>query len=70
MASVATDALAEILRLLAEQQELLKHWPYSTEQIDRDKKISARIRDLVDQICARQAPPHLSPDRRSLRPAV
>jgi hypothetical protein len=70
MASVATDALAEILRLLAEQQQLLKNWPYSTEQITRDRQISARIRELVDEICVRQSPPQPSLDHRSLRPAV
>lgn len=70
MVSGATETLSEIFRLLAEQQELLKRWPYSSQQIERDRKISARIRDLVDQICARQAPPRAFADRHSLRPAV
>ena len=45
----------EILRLLREQRELLNRWPYSSEQIREDKEISARIRELVDQICAEQS---------------
>jgi hypothetical protein len=49
------ECMNEILQLLREQRELLKHWPYSSEQIREDKEISARIRELVDQICAEQS---------------
>ena len=45
----------EIFRLLREQRELLNRWPYSSEQIREDKELSARIRELVDQICAEQS---------------
>lgn len=47
--------LSEIFQLLEEQDDLLKHWPYTTEQVTRDKEISARIRELVDQICVEQS---------------
>jgi hypothetical protein len=49
------EYMNEILRLLREQRELLNRWPYSSEQIREDKEISARIRELVDQICAEQS---------------
>jgi hypothetical protein len=49
------EYMNEILRLLVEQRELLNRWPYSSEQIREDKEISARIRELVDQICAEQS---------------
>jgi hypothetical protein len=49
------EYMNEILQLLREQRELLKRWPYSSEQIREDKEISARIRELVDQICAEQS---------------
>ncbi len=45
----------EIFRLLSEQHELLERWPYSSEQIRKDKEISALIRKLVDQICLEQS---------------
>jgi hypothetical protein len=47
--------LSEIFQLLDEQDELLKHWPYTAEQLTKDKEISTRIRELVDQICAEQS---------------
>jgi hypothetical protein len=50
-----TRPLSEIFQLLEEQDELLKHWPYTTEQVTKDKEISARIRELVDQICVEQS---------------
>lgn len=49
------EYMNEILRLLREQRELLNRWPYSSEQMREDKEISARIRELVDQICAEQS---------------
>ena len=48
MALRKTEHLNEIFRLLSEQRELLKHLPYSSEQIRKDKEISARIRELID----------------------
>ncbi len=49
------EYMNEILRLLCEQRELLNRWPYSSEQIREDEEISARIDELVDQICAGQS---------------
>jgi hypothetical protein len=58
MAPGKAEYLSEIFQLLTEQRELLKHWPYSSEQISTDKRISARIRELVDRICIEQSPAH------------
>jgi hypothetical protein len=55
MAANKAAALNEIFRLLSEQSELLKHWPYTAEQITKDREISARIRGLIDQICVEQS---------------
>jgi hypothetical protein len=49
------EYMNEILQLLRKQRDLLNRWPYSSEQIREDKEISARIRELVDQICAEQS---------------
>jgi hypothetical protein len=51
-----TERLDEVLRLLAEQRDLLNHWPITDELIQRDKQLSARIRDLIDQLCSQQLP--------------
>jgi len=48
------EFMSEILRLLSERRELLAHSPHSCEQIEKDKEISARILELVDQICGLQ----------------
>ncbi len=47
--------LGEIFQLLDEQNEVLRHWPYTAEQVTKDKEISVRIRELVDQICVEQS---------------
>ncbi len=47
--------LNEIFRLLSEQHELLQHWPYTGEQVSKDREISTRIRELVDQMCVGQS---------------
>jgi hypothetical protein len=49
------ECMNEIFRLLCEQRELLNRWAYSSEQIRQDEEISARIDELVDQICAGQS---------------
>lgn len=61
MALGRIDYFAEILRLLSEQKDLLRHWPYSDEQIIRDKEISAHIRELIDRSCAQQPTLHDTP---------
>jgi len=58
-----TECLNEILRLLSEQRELLKHPPYSSEQVRKDKEISACIRGLVDQISVEQSTVEAAPRR-------
>jgi hypothetical protein len=55
MALGKTECMDEIFRLLNEQRELLKHLPYSSEQIRKDKEISARIRELINQMCVKQS---------------
>ena len=55
MALRKTEYLNEIFRLLSEQRELLEHPPYSSKQVKKDKKISACIRELVDQILIEQS---------------
>jgi len=49
------EFMSEILRLLSERRELLAHSPHSCEQLEKDKEISARILELVDQICGLQS---------------
>ena len=49
------EYMNEIFQLLCEQRELLNRWAYSSEQISEDEEISARIDELVDQICAGQS---------------
>jgi hypothetical protein len=39
-----------IFRLLEQQRANLERWPYTPEQLDMDKKISARLRELCDQL--------------------
>jgi hypothetical protein len=46
----ANDHFDEILRLLKQQRELLARWPYSGEQIAKDRELSVRIRHLVDRL--------------------
>lgn len=70
MVSGSDEELNEVFLLLAEQQQLLKHWPYSAEQIERDRTISARIRELVDHVCAEQAPPRPPATNTVLRRAL
>jgi len=56
MAGGKPECLNEILSLLSEQREMLKFFPYSSEQVREDKRISARIRSLVDEIvCAQES---------------
>ena len=50
MARGKSEYLNEIFRLLSEQRELLKHLPYSSEQVRKEKKILVRIHRLVDQV--------------------
>jgi hypothetical protein len=49
MASAQAEYLNEIFRLLSEREELLKYLPYSSEQLKKGNRISARVRRLVDQ---------------------
>jgi hypothetical protein len=51
MALGKTEQLDEIFRLLNQQRQILNRWPLTNEQIRKDKEISARIRNLIDQIC-------------------
>ena len=53
MARGKAEYMNEIFRLLVER-ELLKHMPFSSEQLRKDKEISTRIRQLVDQIFVEQ----------------
>jgi hypothetical protein len=54
----ATDNhVDEILRLLQQQRDLLVGWPYSNEQIAKDKELSLRIRRLVDRLWVSESAP-------------
>ena len=56
MARGKSEYLNEIFRLLSEQQGLLEHLPYSSEQVRKEKRILVRIHRLVDQIiCSEQS---------------
>lgn len=46
----ADRSLETILELLSEQHELAQSWPYTVEQITRDKEISERLRQICDQL--------------------
>jgi hypothetical protein len=46
-----TDEFMEtIFRLLDQQRANLGTWPYTPEQLDRDREISARLRRICDQL--------------------
>jgi hypothetical protein len=46
-----TEELTEtILRLLDQQRVNLGNWPYTLEQLDKDREISARLRRICDQL--------------------
>ena len=46
-----TEELMEtIFRLLEQQRANLGTWPYTLEQLDRDREISARLRRICDQL--------------------
>lgn len=48
----ATDTrIREIFQLLDEQHKLQEQWPYSSEILTRDRQLSARIRELCDELC-------------------
>jgi predicted ATP-dependent endonuclease of OLD family len=55
MALGKKESMSEILRLLSERREMLEQLPYSSARIRKDKKISARIRELVEHIFAEQS---------------
>lgn len=44
------QAVETILKLLDEQRNLLKQWPYTAEQVRQDKEICLRLRDICDQL--------------------
>jgi hypothetical protein len=50
MARGKSEYLNEIFRLLSEQRGLLKHLPYSSKQVRKEKRILVCIHRLVDQI--------------------
>ncbi len=50
MDSEAEASIETIFKLLVEQRENLKHWPYTSEQIARDRRIWAQLRELCDRI--------------------
>lgn len=60
MALGPEEELKEIFPLLGEQQQLLQQWPYSAEQLEKDRKISVRIRELFDRMHGDQALPDSS----------
>jgi hypothetical protein len=47
----AGEAIETILKLLDEQDLLLKQWPYTPEQVKRDKEICLQLRDICDHMC-------------------
>jgi hypothetical protein len=53
----ADNHVDEILSLLKQQRDLLVRWPYSDEQIAKDKELSVRIRRLVDRLCVPESAP-------------
>lgn len=44
------EAVETILKLLDEQRNLLKQWPYTAEQVRQDKEICLRLRDICDHL--------------------
>jgi hypothetical protein len=48
----AEPLIEKILALLEQQQANLKHPPFTPEQIDRDREISAQLRLVCDQLPA------------------
>jgi hypothetical protein len=46
------EHLQTILGLLEQQRANLQRWPYTPEQLEKDKELSARLRQLNDQLPA------------------
>lgn len=50
-----SEAQLEIIfHLLEEQHRLGRQWPLSPAQVHRDKEVSARLRELIDQPSSRE----------------
>ena len=49
-ADAAEELFGTILSLLEQQQANLQHCPYTPEQLERDRKISARLRELCNEL--------------------
>ncbi|HVB87076.1 MAG TPA: hypothetical protein VNK23_10490 [Candidatus Dormibacteraeota bacterium] len=43
-----------VLRILEEQHRLCNQWPYSADQIQHDKELSAELRGLIDQLVPKE----------------
>lgn len=46
--------IMEIFRLLDEQHKIQNQWPYTEEMLEKDHRLSERIRELCDQLCPNQ----------------
>ena len=46
----AEEPFGTIIKLLEQQRANLEHWPYTPDQLDRHKQISARLHELCDQL--------------------
>jgi hypothetical protein len=44
------EPIETILTLLEQQRANLQRWPYSVEQLAKDKELSVRLRQLADQL--------------------
>jgi hypothetical protein len=47
---ITEDLIETIFRLLEQQRANLEHWPYTLEQLAKDREISDRLRQACDQL--------------------
>jgi hypothetical protein len=50
MHRASEDRFDAVFRILEEQHRISEQWPYTAGQIRRDKELSARLRELIDQL--------------------
>lgn len=65
-----TEDLIEIIFSLLEQQRTnLEQWPYTLEQLHKDREISTRLRQVCDQLPSPRSTPEASMSQASRRDA-
>ena len=50
MCCTSQDRFDAIFRILEERRRISEQWPYTADQIRKDKELSVRLRELIDQL--------------------